>query len=82
MGVGLPILATRVGEIPYIIDDGMDGFIRDLGAPVEAFVQPLHSLFDSSQRKAMGNAARNKVFSRFRQEIMTQNYMKVIQEFA
>jgi glycosyltransferase involved in cell wall biosynthesis len=81
MAVGIPVMATRVGEIPYIIDDGTDGFIRDLNAPVDAFVEPLCSLLDSSQRKAMGEAAREKMLVRFQHEIMVQQYAKVIQEF-
>jgi glycosyltransferase involved in cell wall biosynthesis len=82
MGVGIPVVATRVGEIPYIIEEGKEGFIRDLKAPGEAFVRLLCSFLDSSQRKAMGEAARKKVLAQFRQEIMVQNYMNVIQEFA
>jgi L-malate glycosyltransferase len=82
MGVGIPVVATRVGEIPYIIDDGADGFVRDLKAPVEAFVQPLRILACSFQRRKMGEAARKKVLAHFQQEPMVQNYLKVIQEFA
>jgi glycosyltransferase involved in cell wall biosynthesis len=82
MGVGIPVVATRVGEIPYIIDDGADGFVRDLKAPVEAFVQPLRILSCSFQRRKMGGAARKKVLAHFQQEPMVQNYLKVIQEFA
>jgi glycosyltransferase involved in cell wall biosynthesis len=36
MGVGLPMIATRVGELAYIIDDGTDTFIRDVTDPVGA----------------------------------------------
>lgn len=82
MGVGIPVVATKVGEIPYIIEDGTDGFIQDLNAPVKAFVQPLQSLSCLSQRKIMGEAARRKILTHFGREIMVQNYMNVIQEFA
>jgi len=82
MGVGIPVVATRVGEIPYIIDDGADGFVRDLKAPVEAFVQPLRILSCSFQRRKMREAARKKVLVHFQQEPMVQNYLKVIREFA
>jgi glycosyltransferase involved in cell wall biosynthesis len=82
MAVGVPAIATRVGEIPYIIDDGADGFVRDLKAPVEAFVQPLRILSCSFQRRKMREAARKKVLAHFQQEPMVQNYLKVIREFA
>jgi glycosyltransferase involved in cell wall biosynthesis len=81
MGVGIPVVATRVGEIPYIIDDGIDGFYRDLNAQVEAFAQILRLLLCSSRQKAMGEAARKKVLARFRHEIMVQHYTRVIRKF-
>jgi L-malate glycosyltransferase len=81
MGVGVPVIATRVGELPYIIDDGIDGFIRDLTAPVDLFVQPLRSLLCSSQRKRLGDAARKKVIEQFQLKSMVQHYTELIQEF-
>lgn len=81
MGVGMPVIATRVGELPYIIDDGIAGFIRDRNAPIEAFVQPLRSLLCASQRKRLGDAARKKVIEQFQLKTMVQNYTEVIQEF-
>jgi glycosyltransferase involved in cell wall biosynthesis len=82
MGVGIPVVATRVGEVPYIIEEGKEGFIRDLHGPAAAFVPPLCSLLDASQRKSMGEAARKKVLARFQQEMMIQTYRQVIQEFV
>jgi len=38
MAVGLPVMATSVGEIPHMIDDGISGFVHRLNAPVEVFV--------------------------------------------
>jgi len=82
MAVGMPIIATSVGELPYIVDDGIDGFIRDLNAPVEAFVQPLRSLLDASQRKKLGQAARQKVTEKFQIGSMVKEYAELIQEYA
>jgi glycosyltransferase involved in cell wall biosynthesis len=81
MGVGMPVIATRVGEIPYIIDDGIDGFIRDLNASIETFVRPLRSLLCSAKQKRLGDAARKKVVERFQLKTMVQQYSDLIQEF-
>jgi sugar transferase (PEP-CTERM/EpsH1 system associated) len=81
MAVGVPVIATRVGELPYMVNDGTDGFIRDLTAPVEQFVQPLHSLLCSARRTRMGDAARKKVIQHFQLKTMVQQYTDLIQEF-
>jgi glycosyltransferase involved in cell wall biosynthesis len=80
MAVGIPVVATGVGEIPYMIDDGKDGFVRDPNAPVDAFVEPLRSLFCPSQRKRMANAARQKALDRLNHQAMLQDYMSLIDE--
>lgn len=79
MGVGLPVITTRVGELPYIIEDGSDGFIRDLTSPTEAFVQPLYSLLCSLHRKQIGDAARKKIVQQFQLKKMIQDYNQLIQ---
>jgi glycosyltransferase involved in cell wall biosynthesis len=81
MAVGVPVIATRVGELPYIIDDGNDGFIRDLNASIETFVHPLRSLLCSSQRKRLSDAARKKVIEQFQLETMIERYANIIQVF-
>jgi len=81
MGVGVPVIATRVGEIPYVIDDGIDGFIRDLNASIDTFVQPLRSLLCSSEHRRLGDAARKKVLERFQLKTMLERYANIIQEF-
>jgi len=78
MGVGLPVVATRVGELPFIIEDGNDGFIRDPNSPIETFVQPFRWLLSSSKRKQMGDAARKKVMQHFQVKTMVQHYKEAI----
>ena len=75
MAVGMPVIATRVGELPYIIDDGTYGFIRDLNAPAEPLAKALGTLLCSSRRKVMSAAARQKVLTKFRQQTMLKHYL-------
>jgi glycosyltransferase involved in cell wall biosynthesis len=80
MATGIPVIATNVGEIPHIVDDGVNGFIRDVNAPAEAFAQLLFALLSSDRRKSIGEAARQKVVDCFRQEGMVQKYQTIIRE--
>ena len=82
MSVGIPVVATRVGEIPYIIDHGINGFALDLHAPVEAFVESLRALFHAECRETMGNSARQKVVDHFQEHAMVQSYATVIQTLS
>ena len=79
MAVGVPVIATRVGEIPHMIDDGINGFVHCLDDPVEVFVQPLLALLSPAYRKRMGEAARQKIMDTFQQETMMQQYLAMIE---
>jgi glycosyltransferase involved in cell wall biosynthesis len=80
MAVGIPVVATSVGEIPYMIDDGKDGFVRDPNTPVTEFVQPLRTLLCPSQRKSMGDAARQKVIEQLTHQAMLKHYTNLIDD--
>lgn len=81
MAVGLPVVAARVGEVPYIVGEGMEGFVRDLNEPLETFVQVCQSLFGPATRRRMGEAARRKVLEKFSHEAMLNSYARVIAGF-
>jgi sugar transferase (PEP-CTERM/EpsH1 system associated) len=79
MAVGVPVIATRVGEIPHMIDDRVNGFVHCLDDPVEGFVQSLLALLSPAYRKRMGEAARQKIMDTFQQETMVQRYLAMIE---
>ena len=59
---GKPVVATTVGGLPEIVDDGRTGFLvppRDVEALAQAIVTLLR---DAPMRRAMGQAGRNKIF--------------------
>jgi glycosyltransferase involved in cell wall biosynthesis len=82
MAVGIPVVATRVGEIPFIIDDGLDGFIHDLNAPNGTFVKSLLALSFRPDCIRMGEAARKKILDNFQEHAMVERYKSVIQVSA
>lgn len=74
------IVASNVGGIPYIIDDGVNGFLvdkMDSGALAEKV-----SLFlkDYSLRKRFGLEAREKAFRDYRIEVVTDRLYKIYKE--
>ena len=65
---GRPVVATRVGGVPDVVDDGEDGFLVDVG-DVEAIADALEQLArDPELRRAMGAAGRARVVPRYRVE--------------
>ena len=82
MAVGIPVIASEVGEIPYMIDDGENGFVRDIKASPEAFVQPLQWLLCPSQRKSLGESARQKAINHFQFDAMLRHYAGLIREMS
>jgi len=79
MAVGVPVIATRVGEIPYMIEDRVNGFVHGLDESVEVFVQSLFSLLSPPYRKGIAEAARQKIIDSFQQETMVQRYRAMIE---
>ena len=67
MAAGLPAIATRIGSIPAMIDDGVEGFLVSTG-DVEALAARICRLAqDAALRRRMGQAARRRVERDFSQ---------------
>src|SRR5262249_34578386 len=68
MASGRPVVATRVGGLPDLIDDGNTGYLvpsEDAAALAAAIVKVLR---DPEAAERMGEAARARVSERFRAE--------------
>jgi glycosyltransferase involved in cell wall biosynthesis len=66
MAAGLPVVATRVGGVPQLVDDGVTGFLVGV-ADTTALAQRMSSLLgDEERRQAFGVAARVKAEAAFR----------------
>jgi N-acetyl-alpha-D-glucosaminyl L-malate synthase BshA len=66
MACEVPVVASRVGGLPEVIEDGITGFLvdpRDMGKMVDC---SLSILTDSSFKKEMGRRARDSAHARFR----------------
>jgi glycosyltransferase involved in cell wall biosynthesis len=61
-----PVVATRVGGVPDVVRDGVDGFLTDVG-DVDALAARLAELArDAGLRARMGEAGREHVIPRYR----------------
>ena len=65
MAFGKPVVATRVGGIPELIDEGKTGFLVDRGDVSAAADRVLRLLDDKELRKTLGCAGRQKTEERF-----------------
>lgn len=65
MATGLPVVATAVGGTPEVVDDGVTGWLIDVG-DVDHFVEKTAQLIRSDvERRTMGRLGRERVIQHF-----------------
>jgi glycosyltransferase involved in cell wall biosynthesis len=75
--VGTPVVATRVGGIPEIVDDGVDGVLVAPGSS-DALADAIAGLLNEPERlEQMAGAGREKVQRRFSYESMVAQYERL-----
>lgn len=80
MAAGLPVVATQVGGVPELVEDGQHGLLYESG-DVEGLVQALSVLaFDELQRQHLGSQAARFVRERYSEERMISAYEKLYQK--
>jgi len=80
MSMGLPVVATRVGGIPELVQDGKTGILVKPGDPEDLAAALLTVLTDESRRQAMGMSARKRVLENHSLERMVRRTEQVIME--
>ena len=80
MSAGLPVVASAVGGIVDVIEDGVDGCLVAADAG-DDWYRVVHDLVESPERRArLGAEARRTVESRFTIERMTASYLELYRE--
>ena len=80
MASGLPVVATAVGEVPTVVEDGRTGILvppGDAGQLAAAVVELLHN---PEKRRRLGSAARHLIEEEYSATRMTADYLRVYQE--
>ena len=79
MAEGLPAIATGIGSIPTIVQDGVEGFLISAG-DVDALAERICRLArDPALRRRMGRNARDRVERDFSQRAMAERVFKIYQ---
>lgn len=80
MGCGLPLIGTRVGGIPAIIEDGVSGYLVPPRDPA-ALTEKMNELANKPDlAKQMGRASRNRVCKIFSWPIVAQQTLCALEE--
>ena len=77
MAAGKPVVSTSVGEAPYVLDHGQEGFLFQPG-DISGMASAISKLADDADlRSQLGGAAARKVAERFTVSHMTRAYEKL-----
>jgi len=80
MMAGLPVVATEVGGVPELVEDGVTGFLIPPRDP-EALAEALQKLIaDPELRRRMGQAGREKALKEFTLDRMLRETERVYRE--
>ncbi|WP_099351667.1 N-acetyl-alpha-D-glucosaminyl L-malate synthase BshA [Fredinandcohnia onubensis] len=74
MACGVPTIGTNVGGIPEVIEDGVDGYICELGDIKDIAKKAINLLSDFELHKKMSNQAIKSVQQKFNSERIVNNY--------
>ena len=79
MACGLPVIASRVGGLPELIEEGITGQLVDLPNSVDSWVELTAELLaDPEARSKMSQAAQTSVHRRFQPERALEDWTRVI----
>jgi glycosyltransferase involved in cell wall biosynthesis len=82
MATGLPVVATRVGGVPDLVEDDRTGLLTPPDSPI-ALADALERLItDRGAWQAMGRTARQRAVDEFSAEVYTRRYLEVYRDLV
>ncbi len=76
MSLGIPVVSTRVGDIPDVVQHGVDGLLADVGDETGYRLALLGLATSTALRARLGVAARDVVTARYSKEAMVSAYLQ------
>ncbi|HKT80925.1 MAG TPA: N-acetyl-alpha-D-glucosaminyl L-malate synthase BshA [Vicinamibacterales bacterium] len=80
MACGVPVVASKVGGLPEVIQDGVTGFLHPLGDLEGMAASTLKLLTDRSMRDRMAEAARGSATGQFCDDRIVPQYERYYEE--
>jgi N-acetyl-alpha-D-glucosaminyl L-malate synthase BshA len=80
MACGVPPVATRVGGLPELVTDGVDGFLEPVGDVAAQAARAVALLTDDALRQRMSAAARHTAETRFCTGLIIPQYERYYEE--
>ncbi len=76
MASGIPVVASRIGGIPYTVSDGLTGLLFEPGDSVDLAHKIARLLDDPELRRCMGLAGRKRFEQEFTWETVIDRYWR------
>lgn len=80
MSAGIPILASNVGGIPDLVDDGINGHLCDPGDPVSIRKGLRRILSDPAHATALGKAGKERALERYLPVAVAKRHLEIYRE--
>jgi glycosyltransferase involved in cell wall biosynthesis len=79
---GIPVVASNVGGLPDLIEDGKNGYLVPPGNPEVLAARIVSVLKDPAQAKAMAKIARANIEQKFSSQDMVKGTVKVYEQYS
>ncbi len=79
---GLPVVASRSGGLPEIIEDGVTGWLFDQNVPEQLAERIARLIQNPDKARQMGRAGRERVFKHFTVERMVMDFEALFHELV
>lgn len=80
MSCGCPVIASKVGGIPEVVDDGVNGYLVPLGNVEAMAAHAVKLLTDDAKMASFRKSAREKAIETFNESKMITEYEKYYEE--
>lgn len=80
MACSVSVVASRIGGVVDVVEDGKSGMLFNPGDPISLSSSMLRLIEDSELRRRLGEEARKVIMKDFSIESITANYMDVYRE--